>query len=639
MPIEFLDEEPKRIEFLDEPVSPTWGQMGESAIKGFESGTSFGLSDELRALGAGIGGAIRPDRTFEESYGRRLGELRGEIEQAKKQAPTAYTTGEIGGMVLAPSVATPTRVAQGVGNVMAKGFVPSAITSAGLGAASGGLYGYGTGETPEEKRAQAMQYGTFGGLGGVAGSAIMPLASRAMRLFGKKPPTPPKTRDIIPAEEALKRQTGEIMDLSTGAATQQAPLQAVEKAALKGGLGDEAQQLAIRAQEAEQRQLRGLLEPMAKGGEEALEEAGKSVKSAYKSIKAQVDKAYKDARIIQGVYINQSPIDEVFKPQVNAILRNGGFDVTDFTDKGQKIIKQIQDSGFYGGKKVTAQNLEKMEFWRTRATNAANDAYSTGHKSEGAALKSIVEAYDDFMGKMPAHALMSGDEKAIEAINNARYLRRKQGVLFERNKIVKNLVQDNELTNEEIANIVLTGSKASEKINKGAGAVIKNMKKTIPEEKQGDFINALKKGTMARVLKKSEGSTLVSGENILMPNKLEKEIGSILQNKTFLNEVFSEPEITALTALKNDLSKINSVQAGADNYSNTAYTLMRFFNKVPLASSLGKLAEWEGQRVASKDAKRVFSPIIGEALDELRGQAKYYGAVSGGGIASVGVNE
>ena len=165
-------------------------------------------------------------------------------------------------------------------------------------------------------------------------------------------------------------------DISKGAATQDPKIQAIEKAALKGGLGDDAQNIALRAQSQEQAQIRGIVGGMAEGGKDALQDAATAVRGSYSAIKAKVNKAYDDARIINKVYVSQSPIDEVFKPQVNAILKDGGFDVTDFTPRSKKLVDQIQKSGFYNGKKVTAQNLEKLEFWRRKATNASSDAFS-----------------------------------------------------------------------------------------------------------------------------------------------------------------------------------------------------------------------------------------------------------------------
>lgn len=601
------------------------------AMTGAADMATFGFGDEIRA---GIQAPIYAMRGVENPYQFALEQYRAKQAQRQEDTPFSYGAGQVAGGIGTAATLAPKALSKGLSYAASKGFIPSAGAASAIGGVSGGIYGAGSGE--EGKRLQsALEAAPYGAVGGIAGAGVGSLASRALKLFGKKTPQAvAKTADdLLPEETATNTLKGEILDLSEGAVTQNPKTQAIEKAALKGALGDTAEDAALKAQATQQGQIRGIIEGMSEGGEDALEDAAKAVKGSYNTIKGKVNKAYDDARIIQNVYINQSPIDEVFKPQVNALLKSGGFDVSDFSPRAQKLVKDIQESGFYQGKKVTAQNLEKLEFWRRKATNAANDAY-TSNPSEGKALKEIIKAYDNFMAKLPEHALMSGDEAAIDAINKARYLRKSQGVLFERNKVVKNLVQNTDLTNEELANMVLTGSKVSEKINKGAGGVVKAMRKAIPEEAQGEFTNNLKRGTMARILKKSQGSELIDGEQIIQPNKLIKELDNVLENKTFLNELFDETEQDLLTALRNDLRKINSVQKGADNYSNTAYTLMRFFNNVPFGQGVGKLVQWEGDRQAGNAAKRAFAPVVKDLVADLSGEARTYGALTGGAMAT-----
>lgn len=614
---------------LEQP--DTMGERIGGAMTGAADMMTGGWGDEMRAA---VQAPIYAARGVENPYDYALEQYRAKQAARQEDTPLSYGVGQVAGGIGTAAALAPKALSKGLGYAASKGFIPGAAAAGGVGAVSGGVYGAGSGE--EGSRVQsALEAAPYGAAGGVVGASVGSLASRALKLFGKKAATQiAKTaEDVVPENIAQKTQKGEVLDLSQGAVTQNPKIQSLEKAALSGGLGDSAEDVALRAQAAQQGQIRGIVGGMSEGGDNALQDAAKAVKGSYNAIKGKVNAAYDDARIINKVYISQSPIDEIFKPQVNALLKDGGFDVSDFTPRAQKLVKDIQNSGFYEGKKVTAQNLEKLEFWRRKATNAANDAYRN-NPSEGKALNEIVKAYDNFMAKLPEHALMSGDEGAIEAINKARYLRKTQGVLFERNKVVKNLVQNKDLTNEEIANMVLTGSKAAEKINKGAGGVVKAMRKAIPEERQGDFTNNLKRGTMARILKKSEGSTLINGEQIIQPNKLIKELDNILENKTFMNELFDESEQNLLSALKNDLVKINSVQKGADNYSNTAYTLMRFFNNIPFAQGAGKVVQWEGDRKAGAAAKQAFSPVLKDLINDLSGQARTYGAITGGAMAS-----
>jgi len=617
---------------LDEPVTEQpverggWDEALPAAQAGFANMATFGLWDEGKAaLQAAARSGFKGDVDYNTAYEHFLNKQRGTQEYLQERNPYSYGTGQVAGAIapaltgagLAPAAA------KGLASAQAAGFIPSALTSAGLGGVSAGLYGAGSGEGGFDRIDKALEYAKWGLGGGAAGTAVANLGGRLIgKYFAKKAPTLTKgVKDVVKTDTTK----GELLDLTAGQATQQAPLQSLEKAALKGGVGEAAQQKALQAQSIQQSQIRGALEEF-EPADAPLGEAAKMVKQSFKSIKAKVNKAYEDARIIQQVYVNKTPIDEVFKPQVKALMRQGGHSLEDFTPKAKSIVEQITSNK---DKNITSYNLEKMEFWRRRATNASNDAYSSGNMSEGKALKEIVKSYDNFMGKLPKHALLSGDSTAVAAIDAARKTRRMQGVLFERNKVVKNLVNNNDLTNEELANIVLTGSKAAEKINKGAGGVIKNMKKTIPLEKQPEFINNLKRGTMSRVLNKSQGSELVDGVPMIMPNKLIKEVDNLLGNQTFMNELFDEGEQKMLTALRNDLVKINSVKAGADNYSNTAYAMMRFFDSIPyggmgLASAASKLvAEPAGKLGAKKALNKNLTTVLHGAQKQFGGDARF----------------
>lgn len=573
----------------------------------------------------------------------------------REKYPKSYLGGQIaGGVTQAGALATAAPAgALTIGANIAKAH--PILSSVGLGGLQGYLYGVGTGEGDLQQRAtQGIDEGVWGAFGGPLGyvttktagriaspvfkktkEVARPLATRAAALFNQTDEvleniSPPKTLGEALPEFDTQVMKGQQVPLTRGQQTGDPRLQSLEAASLRGALGEQAQEQALAAQDVQQQGVRNIIGGLAEGGDEALDEAVSSVQGSFKAIKNQVNKAYEDARVIQNVYINQSPIDEVFKPQVQAILRGGGYDTSVFSDAGKKVVRDIQDSGFYNGQKVTKQNLEKMEFWRRRLTNAAEDARGT---SEGRALTAIRDAYDNFMGKLPEHALLSGDDAAIDAINNARYMRRKQGVLFERNKVIKDLVTNKELTNEQLANMILTGVKEGEKINKGAGNVAKTMLRAVDETKRPALKQNLKKGTMARILRKSQGSELLDGQQIIEPSKLRKELDGLLNNKSFLNNVFEEADVSALQALKSDLDKIVGVKKGTVNYSNTAYSLANLFRQVPwVGGNAAKLFEVQGQAKAGKAAEKTFSPVV-QAIDELTGPAVFYGASTGGKAA------
>ena len=292
-------------------------------------------------------------------------------------------------------------------------------------------------------------------------------------------------------------------------------------------------------------------------------------------------------------------------------------------------------------------NLEKMEFWRRKLSNRANQMKGD---PEGVMLGRILNEYDTFMAKLPQEALKTGNEDALAAINKARSLRRRQGVLFERDKVVQKMVTNDELTNEELANMVLAGTAKGKNANASTGRVVKNLKRAVGEGQAEELTQSikklisksLKKGTLARILDKAEQRTQRAGQdvNMISPAKLETELSNLLKNKTFMREVYSPEEQKLLTALRNDIKKIASDQPGSKNYSNTAYTIMQFFQDLPLGlSSVSAVSDAVlkplGNRSAKKELKGALDPYLNKIREELTGTAKIYGA-SAGGIASSG---
>ena len=614
-------------------------------------GLTFGLADEAQAALAApfisLGKTVMGEATsIPDAYQAGL-EIARQQEQATRDYSPSLATGlEVAGAMTGAVAGTPANVAKGIVKYASKGIPQSLAATAGTGAATGGIYGFGIGEGGFEQRArEAVDTGLFGAVAGPVGAgfarAVAPLAKPFKSMSERMTQTMQKKYGKQLATQANQPlstlKDGSAVALTKGQASQNPAAQSLEVMAQRGALGDDAQSMALAAQAEQQRQLRGVGEALGaeEFGEEALGEAAGQLRGAYSSIKNKVNKAYDDARIIQNVYVNKTPVSETLAPQVNAMLREMGADLSDFSDSGLDVVKQITSAPEFKDPKINGLNLEKMEFWRRRATNRANDAFKRGDNTEGRALKEIVNSYDDFMANLPEHALLSGDEAALEAINKARGLRAEQGRLFERNKVVEDIVKNKDLTNEELANLLLTGSKRSEKINTSSGELLKKMKNAVNDEEQ--FVNNLKKGVVSRVFDKSEGATLVDGQLKLEPNKLYKELSTLTRNKTFMDELFTEQEKNVMTALQEDLRKIRSVQPGADNYSNTAYALIRFFNNLPagglgLGSASKFIVEGAAEKGAKKELKENLAPVMGELFDELKGLPSYYGSV-GGGIA------
>lgn len=205
----------------------------------FQSGAadmaSFGFGDEMKAgFQAAIRSGLDPNVAFDQAYGTFLNKARGTQEQLKQDNPYTYGTGQVAGAI-GGSVTGGGLVPQ-VGRALSGAkALPKFITATGVGGASGGLYGAGTGETPEERAALAVLYGSGGGLAGSGGSlvgkyggdiaratnnrVVKPLTSRVQSILSKKTTTPAMSKiaaqdvarsvalkqdEIIPVEGAVK---------------------------------------------------------------------------------------------------------------------------------------------------------------------------------------------------------------------------------------------------------------------------------------------------------------------------------------------------------------------------------------------------------------------------------------------------
>lgn len=629
--------------------------MGEQYI----GGALAGFGDEAAAGMAAIPASVATQFTdtplsVGQSYDAGLEGLRQNKDQFQQQAPIAAGVLNLGGAVstaLAGRGVAP-GMQKGITDFAAKGFLPSLATSSGVGALSGGVYGFGEGEGSGKARAaQAADMGLLGGVFGVAGNmagrAVGSLTERAMKAYAPKAAeqiAAPKVGETIsrspnPLKVDATITPGAMIPLTKGQATQNPQLQALENMARSGGLDETSQAAMLKSDYAQQDAIRKVAEKAAGGAlnEDGLAQAGNVLKQGYKGIKVQVSKAYENADALRTVFVDKKPLAEAFAPRIRDITYKSGFDITDMTPATQKLISQVED---IKDPKVTAVNLEKMAFWRRKLGNqieTSKDAFGK-MTPEGAMLSKVAGEYDNFMAKLPEGALKAGDEDVLKTFQNANQMRRKQGVLFERNKVVSNIVKNDELTNEELANMVLTGSPKGQNVNSGAGRDIRAMKRAAGDS-SGELLDGIRRGTFARILKNSTEPTQMAGTNIEMisPAKLVKHLDNILGNKSFMGEVFDEGQRKTIQSLRNDVAKIRSTQPGARNYSNTAYTLMNYLGKLPLGlSSIKGVAELALKPVAQKSARdtlhKDLASTIGEVQSELVGKSKLYGAGIAGGV-------
>lgn len=199
---------------------------------------TFGFWDEgkagLQALASQATGAIAGVDPL--SYDHFLEKQRNTAQNLQENNPYAYGTGQVAGAIGTPALAAPKMLTKGAAYAASKGIVPKIATYSGLGAASGGLYGAGSGETTEERIANVPYYGGLGGLGGTGGAVLGGLAQRAYKLFGGGKVKPSVINPNQPTKEILDAvisQGDEIAPVSGG----EKAFSAVKKQ-LKKDLGD-----------------------------------------------------------------------------------------------------------------------------------------------------------------------------------------------------------------------------------------------------------------------------------------------------------------------------------------------------------------------------------------------------------------
>jgi hypothetical protein len=120
---------------------------------------------------------INPANTPEQT----LTTLREARSEFAKEHPVLSTGLSVGGAVAGSLPALAVAPAATGRNLFVRG-LQAAGAGAGIGGVEGAISGYGAGETPEDRRAKAAQYGALGfGLGGLVGGLAEPVAAAARK--------------------------------------------------------------------------------------------------------------------------------------------------------------------------------------------------------------------------------------------------------------------------------------------------------------------------------------------------------------------------------------------------------------------------------------------------------------------------
>lgn len=145
--------------------------------QGLKQGSTFGFGDELQAgVAAGTVGLMNKlgmdtgGLTAKDAYGQALSDFRGDLQKSREDRKYLTGLGELGGAVITGGAGLQ-RAPAALGAMARQAPVR---TGAALGALSGGVYGFGSGEGGLQERLKDAASGTA--LGGITGGAAVPVA-------------------------------------------------------------------------------------------------------------------------------------------------------------------------------------------------------------------------------------------------------------------------------------------------------------------------------------------------------------------------------------------------------------------------------------------------------------------------------
>jgi len=630
--------------------------LAAGAIKGIPMGAD--IAGAVAALGMPQEGQP-PWANFSERQGaaREMFQQKGEaaFEQFPKTAIVGAAATAVPSGLMIPSSAL-----QG----------PSVAARAAKGAAVGGGYGaaYGAGEgnTKEERLGNAITQGMvaapFGAVGNIAADVVggavsggRSLAERAANIFNKiKRPEPNiivqgTANQIDPSmlsgiQGALdgpmpSAPTGGPIPLTKGNLTQNPRAQALESGAAAGVYGDEAQRMMNETRELQSDAAKKLISGVA--GVELSEDVSlaaatklaENLKKSYASAKAKTNAAYGKV----GELSNDAPLQiaadyvrEGIVPSLQNWARKGGSGVGfDLGAAEMANGKRLYDQAAAFGtmKRLSGVNFQRMEQWRGRVSQGIANSKTPAEK---AFLSGMLQRYDTAMNNLPREAIKSGDEAIIGAMEKARMSRKEQGVLFERSKLVKDILQNDDITNEQFANVITS-------LGPKSGTYVRDILRTAKDPAQkAELQSQIKQALLGNILNKSlsaevkAGSSVQSIDKMVSFDKLATELDKFVKNRTLFEKVITDPaERKYIQEALNAASLIKSAKPGTKNYSNSAYTLLNVLRSVsPSAASANVFGLGAGTALKSMGEAGATNELAQSLAPVLKGVVEQNGAIT-----------
>jgi hypothetical protein len=428
---------------------------------------------------------------------------------------------------------------------------------------------------------------------------------------------------------------GKQIPLTQGQLTQSPRLQSLEYGAQGRMYGDEARAMAMQSRELQSDAAKKSLNTIA-GRElgqdvpfDASDAVLKNIQSAYKSAKAKTDRFYGGVRemtknagaplTFEANYVKESVVPALKNWKSTGI--EGGFDLgAPEMANAKRLYEKVVN--FAQNKDISKINYTALESWRGAVSQGAANAKTPVEKRFFAGM---LENFDKAMEQIPREAVKSGDERILAQYVKARGARAEQGRLFERNKLVADILERDAITSEQMANMLFNGQDAPLRLR----AIVK----AVGPEKAGQVITSAKQGNLASILKKSLAAEMKEGqvaEQMISFDKLHTNLNKFINNQpTFFKTLHPNPaEQKAMRELLEDVNRIKSVKPGSKNYSNTAYTVLSALQKVspaltstsiPVFGSVGSGMENIAKAGATAELSKSLQPVLQDTIAAMEG--------------------
>ncbi|TXH52795.1 MAG: hypothetical protein E6Q97_14880 [Desulfurellales bacterium] len=693
----------------DDPRGEASGGM-RTAFDQFMQGATAGFSDEITdPIGAAlsvlasdpagfINGEVNDPFLAEEIAGARESTNK-RLKRQKEDSPWISGGANLAGSVVgsagamkAARAATPARAASAIAKTAAANPLKTAAL---LGSGSTGLYAAGEAEGDLADRAGAAILPA--GVGMVAGPAGYKLAQGGANLIragaqtragqavtgaiekagdfiddfvpraaqtvddpiaaaagGAVPSTNPMQMAGIFDEGDLARlEQGKVLPLTAGDRTQDVVRQRMEQIAAEQG---SKPMLAARNQTQE-----AAYKPFVNAlGEDQIldvpnlslrtqsevEKAADIVRGRYDEMGRRVNAAYQVARETgEGVGISALAIKDDLLGNIDNFLTDEAYRVGEIPKLDAHIddIRQILEVPEGEKFTVSSVNLKQMEAWKKRLNRTIGN---TMEPADQRILKNIGRQYDDFLSGLADDAIVNGDEAAINAFKSARGLAKERFDFYEADKQIAKILDNRELTGQQLVNTLYGASKIS---GKGDSGNLLAKMVLAAGDRGPEMQEALKRGALSKILQSSL-SGVKNPENLsrdmVSYANMKKSLGNLMAEKEIFEEIFDSTEQEYFKTMYKDLELLSSKQKGAINNSSSGAYIADFlegfgkfinnpmFRSIPavgaVTTGVQKGLSSQAASVVTGKAEKGLEEFIINGINSIDAPAVYYGSVVGG---------